>query len=135
MALIDESLFEGCRSLTTVDLPRGLTKISRRAFKGCSSLKSLILPSQLRSIGFDAFAGCTSLSRIAIPKDVAEIEDSDVFSACDSLTEISFGGSREAWELLNHGKIITVEESDLSVHTPRVVFLNLNGKAGGKNEV
>jgi hypothetical protein len=132
MGLLDESLFEGCRSLTTVDMPARLTKIGRRVFKGCTSLKSLILPVGVRSIGFDAFAGCSALSRIAIPKGVAEIEDDDIFSACDSLTEISYGGSREGWELLTHGKILTVEKSDCSLNTPKVVFLNLKDK---NNEV
>ena len=128
MALLDESLFEGCRSLAIVDMPSRLTRIGRRVFKGCTSLKSVILPVGITSIGFDAFAGCTSLSRIAIPKGVAEIEDDDIFSACDSLTDISYGGSREEWELLCHGKIMTVEKSDSTLVTPRVTFLNLKDK-------
>lgn len=125
MALLDESLFEGCRSLATVDMPANLTRIGRRVFKGCTSLKSLILPVGVTSIGFDAFAGCTSLSRIALPKGISELEDDDVFSACDSLTDISYGGSREEFELLCHGKTLTVERTDCSLHTPRVTFLNL----------
>ena len=83
----------------------------------------------MREIGLDAFAGCSALGRIAIPKDLRELEDEDVFGGCDSLTEISFGGSRESWELLTHGKTLTVEKSDLSCFTPTVTFLNL------KNEV
>ena len=125
MALLDESLFEGCRSLAYVDLPAGLTRIGRRVFKGCSSLKSLILPVTLRSVGLDAFADCSSLSRIAIPRDIAELEDGEIFGGCDSLTDISYGGSRERWELLNHGKTVSVECSDMTVKTPRVTFLNL----------
>ena len=111
-----------------MDLPARLTKIGRRAFKGCTSLKSLILPVNLREIGYDAFYGCTSLERISIPKDVKLLEDDDVFSACDSLREISFGGSREAFEFLTHGKSISIEKSDATVSTPNVVFLNLGDK-------
>ena len=125
MGLIDDSTFEGCRSLEIVDLPARLTRIARRAFKGCTSLKSVILPRNLREIGIDAFFGCTSLSRIAIPKGIELIEDEEIFSSCDSLTDISFGGSREEWELLTHGKSITVEHSDLTVTTPKITFLDL----------
>ena len=77
----------------------------------------------MRYIGFDAFAGCTSLSRIAIPKGLAELEDGEVFSACDSLTEISYGGSRTEWEMLNRGKTLSIERSDCTVFVPRVNFI------------
>jgi len=135
MGLIDESTFEGCRSLKIVDMPSRLTKIGRRAFKGCSSLTSVILPVSVKEIGLDAFAECTSLSRIAIPKGVREIEDEDAFSSCDSLKEISFGGSETDWELLTHGRAITVERSDATVFSPRVICLNLKERSQVKNEI
>jgi hypothetical protein len=125
MGLIDESTFEGCRSLSIVDMPVKLTRIGRRAFKGCTSLKSLILPHGVKEIGLDAFAECSSLARIAIPKGVRELEDEDVFASCDSLTDISFGGSKEAWELMSHGKTVTVLRSDMTVFTPKITFLDL----------
>ena len=125
MALLDESLFEGCRSLKVVDLPAKLVAIGRRAFKDCTSLDQIILPIGLKSVGFDAFAGCTALRRIAIPRDIRELEDEEVFGGCDSLTEISFGGSQESWEMLCHGKALTVERTDATVHTPKIIFLNI----------
>ena len=125
MRLIDESLFEGCRSLKTVDMPTKLVKIGRRAFKNCVSLSSIILPIGTLSIGFDAFAGCSSLARIAIPKELQELEDNDIFGGCDRLTDISFGGTKEAWEKLMRGKTLTVQKSDLSLLTPKVSFMNL----------
>jgi hypothetical protein len=125
MGLIDESTFEGCRSLKYVDLPTKLVKIGRRAFKGCSSLANIILPVGTAVIGFDAFADCSSLGRIAIPKDLREIEDNDAFGGCDSLTEISFGGSKEKWESVLRGGILTVQKSDCSVSVPKITFMNL----------
>jgi hypothetical protein len=109
-------------------MPPKLYKIGRRAFGGCTSLDNLILPVTLRTIGFDAFRECTSLRRIALPRDLHEIEDDDAFSGCDSLSEIAFGGNRESWEYLNHGKTLTVQRTDLSVITPRVSFLDLKGE-------
>ena len=125
MGLIDESTFEGCRSLKIVDMPTKLVKIGRRAFKGCSSLASIILPIGVGVIGFDAFADCSSLARIAIPKDIREIEDFDIFGGCDSLTDISFGGSRERWEALMGRNILSVQKSDCTVSVPKVTFMNL----------
>jgi hypothetical protein len=100
-------------------------KIGRRAFKGCSSLKQIILPVGTAVIGFDAFADCASLTGIAIPKDLREIEDLEAFGGCDSLTDISFGGSRERWEQIMRGGILTVQKSDCSVSIPKMSFMNL----------
>jgi hypothetical protein len=125
MRLIDESTFEGCRSLKYIDLPTKLVKIGRRAFKGCSSLASLILPVGTQSIGFDAFADCSSLERIAIPKDVKDLEDEDVFGGCDSLKEISFGAGKSEWDTLMRGKTLTVRLSDATLRSPSVTFMNL----------
>jgi hypothetical protein len=105
-----------------------LYKIGRRAFKGCSSLESIILPVALAEIGYDAFASCRSLRRLGIPKGLKTIEDEDAFSCCDSLSEITYGGSREDWEYLVRGTL-TVKRSDASLITPKVSFLDL------KNEI
>ena len=125
MGIIDESTFEGCRSLKYVDMPQKLVKIGRRAFKGCSSLSSIILPLSCAVIGFDAFADCTSLGRIAIPQHMREIEDFDIFGGCDSLTDISFGGTKEKWDSLMRGNILTLQKSDCTISTPKISFMNL----------
>ena len=125
MTLIDDSTFEGCRSLKVVDMPVRLRKIGRRAFFGCSSLSSLILPVGTASLGLDAFVGCSSLVRIAIPKHLMELEDGDLFFGCDSLSEISFGGSAEMFDSLTRGGTVTVQKSDLSTFTPKIIFMDL----------
>ena len=68
---------------------------------------------------------CEAFSRIAIPKDLHEIEDFDAFGGCDALTDISFGGTRERWESVMRGKVLTVQKSDLSIYTPKLTFINL----------
>jgi hypothetical protein len=106
-------------------MPTKLVKIGRRAFKGCSSLTSIILPVSTAVIGFDAFADCSSLARIAIPKDFREIEDHEAFGGCDSLTEISFGGTKEKWEAIMRGNILSIQKSDCSVAIPKISFMNM----------
>ena len=85
----------------------------------------MILPVNVQVIGFDAFADCSSLARIAIPKDIREIEDYDIFGGCDSLTDISFGGTKERWEAMLGRNILSVQKSDCTVSVPKVSFMNL----------
>ena len=63
--------------------------------------------------------------RIAIPRGVSELEDEDVFSGCDNLREISFGGDEDTWKLLTHGRSIVIEDSELRPITPRIIFMNI----------
>lgn len=57
-------IFEGCASLTAVELPEGIISLEGRAFNGCSSLKSITLPASLKSIGVGAFEGCSALESV-----------------------------------------------------------------------
>ena len=50
------------------------------------------------------------------------------YSYINALTDVSFGGSREGWELLLHGKTLTVECKNGELHTPRVTFLDIKPK-------
>ena len=106
-------------------MPTKLVKISERCFKGCSSLSGVILPHGTKYIGLDAFADCSSLERIALPVGLSYIEDVDAFGGCTSLSEISFGGDSEAWENITRGKVISVRREDMTVHVPKLTFMNL----------
>ena len=67
--------------------------------------------------------------RIALPKGLNSIEDGGVFDLCDSLTDISFGGSKDGFMLLTHGAGITVNKSTGECVTPKIYFMDL------KNEI
>ena len=58
--------FQGCSSMTSIELPAGLKSISKAAFYGCSSMTSIALPAGLTSLGEGAFAGCSSMT--AVPR-------------------------------------------------------------------
>ena len=77
--------FSGCKSLTSVVIPEGVTSISGYAFKECSSLTSVVIPKGVTSIGFYAFSGCKSLTSIVIPEGVTSI-GKYAFEGCYSLT-------------------------------------------------
>ena len=90
-SIVDRA-FYGCSSLTSIELPAGLTSIGEGAFSGCSSLTSIELPAGLTSIGFFAFSGCSSLTGIELPAGLTSIGDS-AFSGCDDLVLLVYKSS------------------------------------------
>lgn len=90
--LIGEMAFNGCTSLTSVKLPKGVVEIGLGAFRGCTSLTSVKIPNRVTSIGLSAFFDCVSLKRVTIPKSVKDIEDF-AFLGCKSLTSVTIPNS------------------------------------------
>ena len=85
---IGQDAFDGCTSLTTVELPDSLTSIGNFAFWGCSSLTTVELPDSLTSIGNSAFDGCTSLTTVELPDSLTNIGN-NAFQGCSSLTDVT----------------------------------------------
>ena len=65
LLVLHTGTFEGCTSLTSIQLPASLTSLGDCAFEGCSSLTSIELPASLTNIGSCAFRDCSSLTQIA----------------------------------------------------------------------
>lgn len=63
--------------------------IAGGAFEGCSSVTSIEMSSSMRGIGVKAFYGCSSLEAIEIPADVTTIGD-QAFYNCSKLTAITW---------------------------------------------
>lgn len=61
------------RSITSIDIPSGVTKIGDYTFYGCTHLSSVVIPSGITSIGNSAFRSCSSLTGITIPSGVTSI--------------------------------------------------------------
>ena len=85
---IDNTVFRGCISLTNVTIPEGVPSIGDDAFDGCSSLISIIIPKSVTRIGNKAFVNCKSLASLKIPDSVLSIGDM-AFNSCKSLTDIA----------------------------------------------
>ena len=89
---IGESAFTGCSGLTSLTLPSCITTIDDCTFYGCSCLTSLTLPSCVTSIGGSAFYGCSGLTSLTLPSGVTSIGDY-AFSGCRSLTSLTLPSS------------------------------------------
>jgi hypothetical protein len=70
--------------------------IGNWAFDGCESLTSINIHDNVTSIGWSAFRGCKYLTSINIPNRVTTIE-SNTFSGCKSLVDIRYNGTIEQW--------------------------------------
>ena len=73
--VIGKCAFKGCRGLTSLTLPDGITEIGSGAFFGCSGLTSLNLPAGITSIGSSAFEGCSGLTSLTLPAGITSIGD------------------------------------------------------------
>ena len=99
---VGQSTFEGCTSLTTVTMGKGVYGIGDCAFKGCTSLRSITLGENVLQIGEKAFYGCTGLELIQT-NDKIEIIRQEAFSHCSALKKLVIPASvhtLEEWYLL-----------------------------------
>ncbi|EIC02480.1 leucine-rich repeat domain-containing protein [Treponema saccharophilum] len=99
VVLVEDGVAVGCRdkSVTSVEIPAGVTKIGNGAFYGCKALASVVIPESVTEIDWYAFYGCKALASVVIPAGVTEIGES-AFLECWALTSVEFGGTVAQWE-------------------------------------
>ena len=85
---IGSGSFSGYESIETVTIPSSVTSIERSAFSGCTSLKTVTIPSGVTSIGEYVFAGCTALKAATIQANVTTI-GTNMFSGCVALETVT----------------------------------------------
>lgn len=84
---ISDYAFEGCTSITELDIPNTVRYIGASAFSGCTSLERVSIPENVTSISEGMFLGCSSLSRVELPDTLTTI-GSYAFAYCSALSEI-----------------------------------------------
>ena len=81
--------FTGCNSITSVEIPYGVTGIGNYAFQGCKNLKEVSIPNSVQTIGQKSFEN-TAIREIVIPDSVTSISDS-AFVSCVRLNRVTLG--------------------------------------------
>lgn len=81
--------FDGFEVLKTLTFENNssLKEIGQMAFQNCSSLTSINIPDGMTSIGVDAFWGCSGLTSVTIPNSVTRISGG-AFYKCTGLKDI-----------------------------------------------
>ena len=98
---------------------QGATSIGNCAFEGCGSVTSIEIPSSVISIGSRAFAYCTGLTSIEIPSNVTSI-GYDAFFKCEATRLIDSYNNIELPDILKR----TQDENDLLYSKDGLNFIN-----------
>lgn len=86
---IGDYAFEGCSSLTSVNIPDGVTSIGSYAFHNCSSLSNeIVIPQGVNAISRNAFYNCKNVPSFKILGRINRI-DAYAFWSCYSITEFT----------------------------------------------
>ena len=87
-----DGVFSGCRSLTRVSIPEGVTVFSgSHMFRGCAALTALALPGTLRTLGASMFSDCAALRDIYLAGDEKPFFDRSLPAGyVDRLDEMTF---------------------------------------------
>lgn len=89
--------FSSNKTVRSVTLGAGVTKIGVAAFADCTELTAVHAEgSALLRVSNAAFLGCEKLARIALPATLEGI-GVDAFLGCDALSEVAFDGDSLAW--------------------------------------
>lgn len=56
--------FDGCSSLTSIEIPADVTSISDATFRDCTSLTSVIISNSVKRTEYNAFYNCGALERV-----------------------------------------------------------------------
>lgn len=88
---LEDSCFENCNGLTSIDIPSSVTSLGDHCFSLCSSLTSIKISSSVTSLGEYCFSGCSSLTSIIIPSPVTSLGE-NCFMCSFNLKSIYFKG-------------------------------------------
>jgi hypothetical protein len=70
---IGDNAFGNCQSLSTVQIPNGVTFIDKYAFNS-TNITEAVIPSGVTAINMGLFSGCVNLEKVSIPNSVESID-------------------------------------------------------------
>ena len=107
--IIGASAFSGCRSLTSVTIPYGVSEIQKFAFSGCDSLRSVIIPGSVFKIEMNAFYHCESLRAVIFQGSCLTTIDWRAFEKCSKKLTIFAQKDGSVWKWARKNRIRVLE--------------------------
>jgi hypothetical protein len=65
--------FNGCKDITSVTIPEGVTSIGTWGFRGCTNLTSITIPASVGSIASYAFQNCSKLTSVTFKSGATKL--------------------------------------------------------------
>ena len=81
--------FYGCKSLTSVKIGAGLSKLPLQCFRECNALREVTIPSNITYVEEQCFRYCSNLTTVYIPKSLTFIGANNIFGECYALEFIT----------------------------------------------
>ncbi len=91
-----QNLFEGSRTITSVNFGDGVKEIGEKAFCNCSKLASVVFGNSLEKIGAGAFQKTPLLTTVSFPASLKYIGKDAFWSTSGGLTSATFA-VKEGW--------------------------------------
>ena len=70
---LEDSCFENCNGLTSIDIPSSVTSLGDHCFRFCSGLTFIEIPDSITSVEEYCFSNCKGLTSIKIPSSVTSL--------------------------------------------------------------
>ena len=113
--MIDMNAFLGCTSLKTARLPQFMDEpgddFREHAFRDCTSLTSVNIPDGVTELAY-SFYGCSSLKSVYIPASVTNMVETFRDSG---LEDIYYAGTQAQWEAIDQKNSFTYPEG-VTIH-------------------
>ena len=88
-ATISQYAFNGCQSLSTVQLSEGIVSLEMFCFSGCTSLTSINIPSTVIFLGINVFSNTNINTIIFAIGNKMKVLNQYAFSGCTTLQQIT----------------------------------------------
>ncbi len=115
---IPMGLLYNCKSLTSVDIPNGITSIESNAFYGCVSLSDeLVMPDSVTDVGENIISG-TSLKKLHLSSNINVLYSNSLI--CDTIREFSMNDGGNSVFYCDDG-VLCADYTDIG-YGKRIVF-------------
>ena len=111
---IGAHVFDDCTALANVTIPNSVTEIGTYAFYKCAALTNVTIPNVVTEIGYRAFEKCTALANVTIPNSVTNVAES-AFFGCSSLKSVTVLASSPP--TLGYG-VFSATSNNLVIYVP-----------------